>query len=305
MKAFYFTAIFILIVLNPSLLRAQCTADAGPDQHWCKPIEETGETILLGGEPAAIGGQTPYLYSWSIEPISPDGSDLAFYASHFLSDTTLANPEVEDNWGFEMEFILTVTDAEGSTCTDSMILTTSEFGQHLGQTIYSITVNDTIQLESPNVSTTSEETFIDSVLWQPSTGLIDVNAIQPFATPDQDVAYYCSVWDNFGCSVQGGVFQFVNVMPIGVEESEKDTEINVYPTLVSSQNQLIKIEASTALPAARFILYNLNGKRVWEEEIRSSNSSMSLPNLATGQYVYQINSSSEILKTGNISIFSP
>jgi hypothetical protein len=305
MKAFYSTSIFILIFFTSSLMQAQCIADAGSDQHWCKPIEEVGETIVLGGEPAASSGEAPYSYSWSIEPISPNGSDLTFYASHFLNDTTLANPEVENNWGFEMEFILTVTDSDGFTCSDSVILTTSEFGQQLGQTNYSITVNDTIQLEAPNVSAMHEETFIDSVFWQPTTGLIDPNANQPLATPDVDVAYSCTVWDNFGCSVQGGVFQFVNVTPIGVEESGATSDIRVYPTLIESQSQQMKIESSVELSGSRFVLYDLNGRRVWEVKLTGSSSRISLPNLASGQFVYSINTNSEILKTGNISIFSP
>src|SRR5690606_19181396 len=182
---------------------SQCIADAGPDQHVCQTFSSM-DTLTLGGSPAASGGQSPYTYAWSIDPVIIGSVTLD--ASVFLDDTTSPNPELVGTWDSEMTFYLKVTDAVNSTCYDTVNIVASVFGTHLGQWSFTINAGDSVQILEPNIVS---ELPIDSILWRPNHGLIDSNAVRPWVKPTRDIVYYCIVWDTAGCSQQGAPFQFV------------------------------------------------------------------------------------------------
>ncbi len=77
---------------------APLVADAG-ENIFSAP----GETVILGGDPAASGGTLPYGYSW--EP------------STNLAGPEIANPEVTTSES-DATYTLTVTDANGCTAED-------------------------------------------------------------------------------------------------------------------------------------------------------------------------------------------
>jgi hypothetical protein len=77
-------------------------ADAGPDVAYCV------SAVTIGGTPAAIGGTSPYTYSWS------PGTGL--------SSTTTANPQATPT--VPTTYTLTVTDAMGCVATDDVVVDT-------------------------------------------------------------------------------------------------------------------------------------------------------------------------------------
>lgn len=77
-------------------------ANAGDDLTICE-----GDFVEIGGNPAATDGTDPYTYSWS-----PNST---------LSDPSSANPTASPE--STVEYILTVTDANGCTDSDSFTVT--------------------------------------------------------------------------------------------------------------------------------------------------------------------------------------
>lgn len=87
-----------VVVTEPTALNA----DAGASSvNVC-----SGSNITLGGTPAATGGTGPYLYNWT--------------PATGLSSSTIANPV--GNFSASDTYYLTVTDANGCTSTDSVIV---------------------------------------------------------------------------------------------------------------------------------------------------------------------------------------
>jgi hypothetical protein len=78
------------------------TASAGDDQTVC-----SGSPVAIGGSPTAGGGTGPYIYSWT--PITG------------LSDAAAANPTATVTGA--TTYTVTVTDANGCTASDSVVLT--------------------------------------------------------------------------------------------------------------------------------------------------------------------------------------
>lgn len=79
-------------------------ADAGSDLEMCD-----GETIIIGGSPTASGGTPGYTYSWT--PTSG------------LDDATAANPTAGPLAPGTYTYTILVTDANGCTDVDDMVLT--------------------------------------------------------------------------------------------------------------------------------------------------------------------------------------
>jgi hypothetical protein len=80
---------------------AQLAANAGVDSLIC-----IGQSLPLGGNPSVAGGTGPYSYAWS--------------PATNLTDSSLANPVA--NPTDTTTYSLTVTDANGCTATDAILL---------------------------------------------------------------------------------------------------------------------------------------------------------------------------------------
>ncbi|MCF8463940.1 MAG: T9SS type A sorting domain-containing protein [Flavobacteriales bacterium] len=265
---------FLFIMWSWSCL-AQCSADAGPDAHLCKV---SGFEMQLGGNPTATVGYPPFVYEWSIEPIELSAG-LVFWSSTFLNDTTVANPNLTDTWGDEMVFYLEVTDSLGNQCWDTVNVSISEFA--ISTVTYHVTLpyGDSIQLNYPNVSSNRP---IAQVLWNPSQGLSDSTAIQPWARPQSDVTYGCTIWDTAGCSIYGGPFQYLVVQPNGMSEEDKSASASFYPNPVVG-NHLLCDDASQITDVR---VLNILGVAV---SVEWSGNGLELPNdLPSGIYLLQV-----------------
>lgn len=254
MKYFYF--IFLLTV--PFLSQAQCLADAGPDQHICSSfLSPNGDTLQLGGQPTASGGTAPYTYSWSFH--DSIGANIHVYASDFLNDTAIANPELSMSWENDMTYILKVTDANNQVCYDTVVITSSIFVGHLGQ--YGMTVNagDTITfLFGTNISSNRP---VKSYLWRPNHGMIDSTSENPTVAPTRSTAYHVVITDSAGCSATGGDYVFVTVNHVGLEEDYSLKEIEIYPNPVRGRLH-ISLPRELADETLVFVLSDATGKVV-------------------------------------------
>lgn len=270
--------LFATIALLSLNSYSKCIADAGPDQHVCQTFTSM-DTVILGGSPTASAGQAPYTYQWPIDPVIV--GSLTLDASIFLNDTTSSNPKLTGTWDSEMTFYLKVKDAQSAVCYDTVKITVSSFGSHLGSTSFTINAGDSVQLFEPNIMSTLP---VDSILWRPNHGLIDSNARKPWVKPTRDITYYCIVWDTAGCSQQGAPFQYVTVNQVSLNELEQH-EIDIFPTLLKAGESLT-IDLPQSLSNARVEIRDLSGRSVFSASLENEKSEFALSTLPKGIYIY-------------------
>lgn len=213
---------------------AQLTADAGNNQVVCTSWQGI-ETITLGGEPSAQQGVPPFTYSWQAYYQNTIGNyTIIRHASHFLVDTTLANPTL-NNYPISspIYFYLTVTDAEGHAATDSVLVKPSSFMSHLGTMSFHLTQGDSLFYTFGSNVGGGIEPYQD-VIWRPNHGLLDSTSMNNFwIKPETSQAYYITITDSAGCSISGGAVAYVYVNTANLKE-ELLTESLLYPNPTAS-----------------------------------------------------------------------
>ncbi len=126
---------------------AQCIADAGPDKIVCI-IGSTVDSVTIGGNPTASFGVPPYTYTWSAYYLFDLISNpIIFTASDFLNDTSVANPVLKETFHDDLDFYLTVTDANNNVCRDTVRIRFSFFYGHLAYFQHYITEGDSVKLD--------------------------------------------------------------------------------------------------------------------------------------------------------------
>ncbi|MFN8395586.1 MAG: hypothetical protein U0176_13180 [Bacteroidia bacterium] len=161
----------IMISVNPNPV-----ADAGADMDYCAGAP--GFTI--GGSPAASGGTAPYFYLWN--------------PSTDLSSDTVANPTATP--ATSRSYTLMVTDSNGCTAWDSMLVLVHTPPVADAGTFTSITCSDSTQLNASATGGTAPYSFA----WSPSMGLSNPNIANPWASGNSTTLYTVTVTDNIGCS---------------------------------------------------------------------------------------------------------
>jgi hypothetical protein len=167
------------------------TADAGPDASICE-----GGSVVIGGDPTAMGGTPPYTYSWS--------------PTTGLDDPTLANPTASP--AVTTTYTVTVTDSNGETDSDEMTVT--------------VNPNPTADAGADAVICAGESTTIGGnptgsggtppymYSWSPTAGLDDPTLANPTATPTETTTYTVTVTDANGCQDADDVTVTVNPNPV-------------------------------------------------------------------------------------------
>ena len=168
-KVLFYTICFFCFIHQSF---AQLVADAGPDLVSCYH-----GSVVIGGNPSAIGGTPPYKYSWS--------------PSTFLSSSTVSNPTVTALTS-DITYTLTVTDFDTNIVSNTVFINLDKifvfsagidtgycFGQEPGVTIGAENNNNTYH----NFS------------WQPTAGLDNPTAARPIASPTSTTVYTLTVSD--------------------------------------------------------------------------------------------------------------
>jgi len=238
---------------------AQIIVDAGNDTI----VMCTSDTSItkLGGMPSVSNGVPPYIYEWSIkEPyIAFPGSPLSFHASDFLNDTTLSNPIITDGLICKkMMFHLKVTDSIGNIGMDSCLVMFSVYITNLWFWDYAIWQGDSIYLNKG--SNVGGGIGSLTYLWKPNIGLSDSTSLSFWVKPDTTIAYYVTVTDSVGCVLEAPPLYYINVLHVGMDESEIIDLVKVYPNPVKSYLFIDKIDN---LEIYRLTLTDVNGKVVF------------------------------------------
>ncbi len=174
-------------------------ADAGNDKNICQ-----GDTVKLGGTVVASSGRSPYNYAWS--------------PSTGLSATTATNPNAYP--GSTTSYILTVTDANGCKGYDTVTVTVNKNPVADAGKDANICAGDSIKIGGSKAASGGISPY--TYIWQPSKGLNDSTAANPYAKPLTTTTYTLTVTDAKGCTNSASVKITVNSLPVAAAGKNRE-----------------------------------------------------------------------------------
>ncbi len=177
----------VTVTVNPTPV-----ANAGPDKGLCDGI--TGSTII-GGSPSGSGGTGTLTYNWS--------------PSSGLSDPAMANPTAAP--GQPATYVLTVTDANGCSSSDTMRVTINPPLVARAGTRDSVCQNACLTIGASPAAVGGDGNF--SYHWSPATGLDDSTGANPQACPNGTTTYTLEVIDGKGCTSEDTIIVVTKPAP--------------------------------------------------------------------------------------------
>lgn len=177
------------ITVNYNALGPVAEAGGGGSNTLC-----SGGTIMLGGNPAASGGTSPYSYSW----IPTTG----------LSNSNIENPIATIT--ADVTYTLAVIDSVGCQAIDSVAVTFNASGpfSDAGFGYDSICTGGVISIGGNPTATGGVSPYTYS--WMPSAGLSDTSLSNPLANITANTVYYVSVMDAANCQSADSVTLIYN-----------------------------------------------------------------------------------------------
>jgi len=292
-----FSLLLLLTLSNLNNASAQCIANAGSDVIVCAKLNGM-DTVQIGGVPIATGGTPPYTLAWETYHQFTIGQyTFEYNASDILNDTTIANPTIITNPETPLQFTLTITDANGLVCSDSMLVRFSSFGTHLGSMSHYIHQGDSVQLNLGNlIGGISPVQY----LWRPNHGLTDSTSLTTWAKPDTSISYYITATDSAGCSETGAPVHHVNVTPVSVNSIDNNSRIKLYP---NPTNDFLNINIeSTSNEPTTIELIDVNGRIIKTLSTTEKRIKWNLEKIAKGSYLCKLSNNSNLIKTQRIII---
>jgi len=281
--------LYIIVLLLPYSIVAQCNAEAGSDLVSC-PNDINADSVQIGGNPTADLGIQPYIYKWSIKPIQWFPGSFIIYASDILDDTTASNPKIIDRFAEDtLTFYLSVEDSTGVLCTDSCTVIFSNFIHYLHLKYYTVNEGDSVYLnDGVNIDGGIGQL---SYLWRPNHGLKDSTSQSGFwAKPDKSIKYYVSVTDSVGCKDEGEDFYYITVNHIGIEENRLDSHVNIYP---NPTNGYFNILLESDLLVFRIAVQNALGQELYESSFKER---INISNFSAGIYILELQTDKGIIR---------
>lgn len=290
MKTKHSLLISSLIFLS-TLLHGQFTVDAGRDTILCIGLYGN-DTIMIGGNPTALDGSEPYSYSWST--IYNIG-DHSYGASHFLNDTTLANPKLLYIPESKLKFKVTVTDNNGIQNEDSIVIRSSRFIYLTIDNFASIKQGDTITLSNNIGLGIAPLRYI----WTPNYHLSDTSICCPKAWPDTSVKYQVIAIDSIGC-ISAPDFFDVHVNALGINSHNTGlSQSIVYPNPIN-YNSRITLHGNNK-DALTISILSISGQVILNDTFSGNSYFIGNKTLKSGIYVYQIIKDNNIISKGQFT----
>jgi len=285
--------VLFFALVSHTFLYSQLTSDAGLDTTICVTWNTPG-ALILGGNPAASGGTAPYTYSWECNynyVVGPNTYILT--ASVFLSDTTIANPNLIYTVESPVTFILNVTDVLGQISIDTITVSFSIFGTHLLEWTHNMLVGDSVQFVStPNVG---GGTPPFNYLWKPNNGLNDSTSYTNFwVKPEVSTSYYITVTDSVGCVVSGTPVFHVYIGSADLNEihNKSDKNILLFPNPTDGTLFLKSEEENIDL----LQIYNQEGELLLTHN-NFKNNEIDISKFENGTYIILISINTETIIT--------
>jgi hypothetical protein len=278
----------VLLILFTISSYGQLQVNAGGDKNICLDDGIT-DTIRLGGNPTASGGDEPYIYKWSTDY---SFSNHSWRASYYLDDSTTANPRLSEFPADSLKFILTVTDFSGNQATYSVIIRSSYFIYGAMEIHPSINQGDTITLSTDILG--GFEPFYYS--WAPNYHISDTSICNPEVWPDNSTNYTVITRDKFGCPSYPSTC-YVTVTPSGNRIPEGIiTQAIVFPDPIN--NSSVIFYENPAYKRLKIRTYNANGGLIFAGDFKDNYCKIGEIISVSGTYFYIIISGSEVMTYG-------
>ncbi len=156
-----------------------------------------------------------------------------------------------------------------------------------------------VEVETPNIaynndglSTDTEGTAYNWFLNGQPIGLGE-SSYQPTEIGD----YYVVVVLANGCAVQSEIFTLASIT--NLSNLQEDTSLNVYPNPVQNT---VYIELPTSALNANVSLYNIQGKKVWQQTVHHSHLSVNVATLPTGIYYVSLQLNASTIVSNKIVV---
>ena len=207
--------ILLLTVLLNSTAKAQCITGMPNDTAICASSSNASPiTFTFGGYPVLVNGTSPFVYTWSTNPYIL-GSNT-WHASDILDDTTVSNPTILYNiLDNPQAFYLTITDANGFSCTDTLIIQVSAYAAILMDCIISIDIGDTVFIFPTLYGGIPPLSYY----WSPAISISNINDSNPLVFPNSTITYTVVLTDSIGCQTGSSCNIYIN--PTAVDEINK------------------------------------------------------------------------------------
>lgn len=284
--------------LNDYFPTPPCFANAGLD--WATCIQGTGKQEL-GAWEVASGGTPPFEYLWTTD-------HPTFVARYYLEDTKTAKPKLMDSKDWiapvdtPVNFILTVTDAVGVTCVDTV--------SYLGVVPHTdwltvfpypgeacrISPGDSCLLTTTSYPITETAIYDWGVL-----GLFEFNSNNPYTTCCPTVTLESSLGFEGFITDEKGCVNRTTTYVVVTDVEDYSYELNFYPNPIKSGEQLT-IELPANVSQASFKMYNNAGQIVADRTISSSTVSFVVENISPGMYYFYVSTKNKTIKTGKLMI---
>jgi hypothetical protein len=281
LKSKFFLLLFLLMSTYAS---GQLQVNAGNDTILCL---SPWDTIEIGGHPAAWGGQEPYLYTWST---NVRVGSQNWGASHFLDDTTKANPKLVDRFYESLTLKLEVRDNSGAVSEDSINVRFSIFYSLAWDFYANIMQGDTIYLAHDIVGGIPPLKFA----WSPNYNISDTSISSPLAWPYVDTWYKVIAIDSIGCVSQPCYFD-VRIKPSQIPQST-GYQSTLFPNPIDN-GSVLYFDVPTHKNLMLKVL-DSNGKIIFTDIFLSGSYRIGEKINKSGSYIYVISDGSKIISSG-------
>lgn len=181
------------------------SAEAGSGGALCLG---SGDSVMLGGYPTAVGGVAPYTYTWS--PLTG------------LNLTNTANPDAFPTT--TTQYFVTVTDQIGCQSVDSTVVTVYPTLFADAGVDTTVCAGQPVRLGgSPTAVAGSGNGF--SYTWAPTVGVSNINSPNPIATAFTTTSYTVTVTDGNGCSAIDNILVTINPLPTALAGADKSVSV--------------------------------------------------------------------------------
>jgi hypothetical protein len=183
-----------VVVMNPTP-----SADAGLDKNL---VDCPSDSVMIGGSPVGVGGSAPYTYLWSP-------------STGIRPSDTLSNPYV-GNLSLSALYEVTVTDVNGCTASDQMLITVSasDLGVSIspsGATRWCAFTGGSVFLTANVTAGTGPFTY----QWTPASHISSTSSQVVTVNPDSTgtYTYVVVVTDAHGCQSTSSIVITVDPQP--------------------------------------------------------------------------------------------
>lgn len=276
-------SMIIMLILMSTTLSAQLKVDAGKDTTFCFDINDS---VKIGGNPTAQGGEEPYSYSWT--------ADYPGLAQYILNDTTAANPIIIDFSGRDIPLRLTVKDNSGVEEYDSITIHPVHFVYTLIYYAPVINKGDTIVLPHNEFGNGIAPL---TYYWTPDYNISDTSINHPLAWPDSSTTYEVYAIDSIGCrSGKEDIHVTVNHPLDIVIHAENETESWVMPNPINIHSKIyIK---NGPLKELGIKIINANGQLIFSDHFDNTYYEIGNKIVNSGMYLYLIADDNQIITSG-------